>query len=1229
MYTNTLQYKQNPLTYRYLYILDFFTVYKSNLQKKQLVTILLVSFLFLFMIFTLVLARYLSEKTEQEDVSAYSDKWYVEAQCKRPTDLNNLSYDISVWRTPNPLTKTPQKGTFSICLYPKTNATHNYVYTQLFDSNATWKDTTQNPPVWACYSVANTQNAVDNYPIYYEFSLTPTSVLGYDSNPSDGLWHKTFAEFNTFINNMPSQYDKNADYNASVVITYTDGTVDDQLRSGLIKGGNKGCRPTATLNTTCSASSQNNTMLAYDLQISGLYPTPLYGPAVQGYDDRLRLQMYMTPATNDTHKLVFEEFFGGTADASSGGTNPAWVVYNITDLIQFNNTIVNTTFKWDSSSTMLRGNKSIDELAQFISTKSAEGSADKNTTFGTKAVLTAYGNTNDQIIGQSVKINKEVCGQVTNTPTPTPGNVLERIQPDNFSQVVLNNTGDYFYYRSCEMDKSKDEGVDFTKCKNNLYENESWIKHSVKSLMIPNGTQLVDKARSIDVDQREGAWTGEDLLRDIVYFTVLSYSGDKIYTRSCNIQDNLDTHLCSNWTTTNVSDIAGLNLTTINSIENTTYYRNGKYYTFTKILDPISDPQAPGPYSYLSRECQTHPEPVGANACSSWVRDSRQEMMNNYKSLYTYVFDKGSDKRIKESFLTDVLGTIENYVCTISKTSTTPFTNCARNTANTKPATDVESLGIPYDYSTSVVIEDASSLSAMVSDLSSLDLPAECRNVELVTDSNATFPGSIVKIGFNLNTKPAIDDSSQSTITMTIPNGLERVTSADTIKPNQLCQVVTNSGVNSLICAFNNANTMYEHFKIKSNVNPGDQIQLTSKSTSTLGSKILEKNCPNVTFDVVSEPVNTPTPSVTPSPTPRLLEPLTCVKTVELPNKIWTGREVSYVVKLNKAAPGPKGTVVVRDDISEEMEMISKPNYCEIKTQEVQASVMGISDHYAERGSLLISVVLISILSGGVTYIILTKRESLNLQNEKKRKPVTAALVVTGVVLLIGGIYFLISKDDISPSDTPAQITGSYLECNIPKGVKKFTYRMQILGEKNDVITNKAEVYTGDLPEVNSCEVSFTVTGPDIVTTPTVTPSVTDTPEFTPTPSVTPTITDTPEFTPTPSVTPTITDTPEVSPTPTDTTTVTDTPELTPTEPIVGFVCGAADVDGNGRFTIYDFGGYQVGFASYYRKTCDDTEANHQSYGVCGGKDVDKLGTVDIGDFASFAQRYNKESCAL
>lgn len=72
-----------------------------------------------------------------------------------------------------------------------------------------------------------------------------------------------------------------------------------------------------------------------------------------------------------------------------------------------------------------------------------------------------------------------------------------------------------------------------------------------------------------------------------------------------------------------------------------------------------------------------------------------------------------------------------------------------------------------------------------------------------------------------------------------------------------------------------------------------------------------------------------------------------------------------------------------------------------------------------------------------------------------------------------------------------------------------------------------------------------------------------------------------------------------------------------------GVECGGADVDGNGKFTIRDFGE----FANMYKKECND---KHIDYGICGHKDVDKNGIIEISDFLSFAQRYfPKESCSL
>lgn len=81
------------------------------------------------------------------------------------------------------------------------------------------------------------------------------------------------------------------------------------------------------------------------------------------------------------------------------------------------------------------------------------------------------------------------------------------------------------------------------------------------------------------------------------------------------------------------------------------------------------------------------------------------------------------------------------------------------------------------------------------------------------------------------------------------------------------------------------------------------------------------------------------------------------------------------------------------------------------------------------------------------------------------------------------------------------------------------------------------------------------------------------------------------------------------------------------TDPEDGIICGPGDVDGDGAFTMPDF----LEFARSYNKSCTDTGTD---YGVCGGKDLNQDGVIDIIDFGAFeigfAQRYfPKTSCAL
>lgn len=135
-----------------------------------------------------------------------------------------------------------------------------------------------------------------------------------------------------------------------------------------------------------------------------------------------------------------------------------------------------------------------------------------------------------------------------------------------------------------------------------------------------------------------------------------------------------------------------------------------------------------------------------------------------------------------------------------------------------------------------------------------------------------------------------------------------------------------------------------------------------------------------------------------------------------------------------------------------------------------------------------------------------------------------------------------------------------------------------------------------------------------------VTPTPIVTPDISPTPTLEITVTPTIEST----VTPTVTLNPSVTVTPVaDTPPASITPSIVPsTNPDVS-ICGPADSNGDGKFTIGDF----IIFAGSYLKECTDTDVD---YGICGGKDVNQSGSIGISDFVSFAARYApRQSCQL
>jgi hypothetical protein len=136
--------------------------------------------------------------------------------------------------------------------------------------------------------------------------------------------------------------------------------------------------------------------------------------------------------------------------------------------------------------------------------------------------------------------------------------------------------------------------------------------------------------------------------------------------------------------------------------------------------------------------------------------------------------------------------------------------------------------------------------------------------------------------------------------------------------------------------------------------------------------------------------------------------------------------------------------------------------------------------------------------------------------------------------------------------------------------------------------------------------------------TSTPTPIQSATPTQTPGASLTPTLTRTPG----PSITPSTTPTPSNAQTP--------VPSATPTPPVTGNICGKADIDGDGKFSIADFAEFAKSYGTG-KNTCADKDVE---YGSCGGRDVNRDGKLNIADFGAagigFAQRYYpKTSCAL
>lgn len=72
--------------------------------------------------------------------------------------------------------------------------------------------------------------------------------------------------------------------------------------------------------------------------------------------------------------------------------------------------------------------------------------------------------------------------------------------------------------------------------------------------------------------------------------------------------------------------------------------------------------------------------------------------------------------------------------------------------------------------------------------------------------------------------------------------------------------------------------------------------------------------------------------------------------------------------------------------------------------------------------------------------------------------------------------------------------------------------------------------------------------------------------------------------------------------------------------------CGAADSNGDGKFTIVDFSA----FVKVYRGICaSGSSLEKLDQNDCGNQDINGDGQINLVDFASFVKRYNQVSCGL
>lgn len=371
-------------------------------------------------------------------------------------------------------------------------------------------------------------------------------------------------------------------------------------------------------------------------------------------------------------------------------------------------------------------------------------------------------------------------------------------------------------------------------------------------------------------------------------------------------------------------------------------------------------------------------------------------------------------------------------------------------------------------------------------------------------------------------------------------------------------------------------------------------------------------------------PTHTPTASVTPitnTPTPPENRP-SCEITHTLSLNGKPGSTVEYTIKLNNIPTTPNTPITLNSTYSKDYLGINKvPENCTVNGNPISqqntssTQVAGVSDYLQENNSFIISIFLFTLLLGGITTILISANKDKISISIIKEKPYIAGLVMTTITLSSAMVYLLTTISDTSPDDSSAitiiPTIAPNLQCEIQRTTKEIKHIFTIKAPSQTKIT-----YTIDMnlqePGRNffTCSDEFEVTEAEVTITPSITPTLDMT--SSPTPTITPTDIAVPTYTLTP------------SPTPIE---------------ITRKICGSADINKDGRFTLIDFAQFAISYGNG-KNICEDTLEEYISYGSCGGKDVDMNGRLELFDFGGyireggynvgFARRYfPKKSCAL